>query len=209
MTGASVVDATLITYTTATAVFAITPGQSTAVVIQQTVDNGWRAGLAAAIGCAVANVTHATAAGIGLAVLVSHAPVVLDVIRLCGGAYLIWLGGNSLWRARRPDTAIRREPASQSRRVAFKQGLVTNLLNPSIATFYLAVVPSFMTAGSGASHYVLLAAIHVSLAFASHNLWAGLFNQIGHLMRNLTARRVFDALAGVALVYLAVRVLGK
>jgi threonine/homoserine/homoserine lactone efflux protein len=93
--------------------------------------------------------------------------------------------------------------------VALRQGLVTNLLNPSIATFYLAVVPSFMTAGRGASRYVLLAAIHVSLAFASHNAWAGLFNQIGHLMRNITARRVFDAVAGTALIYLAVRVLGK
>jgi threonine/homoserine/homoserine lactone efflux protein len=206
MSGVSVVDATLITYTTATAIFAITPGQSTTVVIQQTVDNGWRAGLAAAIGCAIANVAHATAAGIGLAVLVRHAPMVLDGIRWCGGAYLIWLGGHSLWRARTAAAAIRREPPSQSRHLALSQGLVTNLLNPSILTFYLVVVPTFMPAGSGASRYLLLAAIHVSLAFASHNLWAGLFNQIGHLMRNLTARRVFDALAGSALLYLAVRV---
>ena len=86
---------------------------------------------------------------------------------------------------------------------------MTNLLNPSIATFYLAVVPSFMAAGSGASRYVLLAAIRGIMAFSSHNAWAGLFNQIGHLMRNLTARRAFDALAGAALVYLAVRVLRK
>ena len=127
----------------------------------------------------------------------------------CGGAYLIWLGGNSLWRAWRPEAAVPRETPSQSRHVAFRHGLVTNLLNPSIATFYLAVVPSFMSAGGGASRYLLLAAIHVSLAFASHNAGAGLFNQIGHLMRNVTARRVFDALAGAALIYLAVRVLGK
>jgi threonine/homoserine/homoserine lactone efflux protein len=201
--------AALVAYASATAIFAATPGQSTAVVIQQTVDHSWRAGFAAAVGCAVANVVHATAAGIGLAILVSHFPVVLDAIRIGGGAYLIWLGANSLWRAARPAGNVRPDVESRSGRVAFRQGLVTNLLNPSIATFYLAVVPSFMPPGGTAAGYVLLAVIHVSLAFACHNAWAGLFNQIGHLMKSLRARRVFDALAGVALVFLAVRVLGR
>jgi threonine/homoserine/homoserine lactone efflux protein len=200
------IDPALATYLGVTIVFAATPGQSTTVVIQQTVDHGWPAGVAAAVGCAVANVAHATTAGLGLAVLIARAPQALAVIRVAGGAYLIWLGGRSLWRAARPPAA---PPASAGAagRAAFSQGLVTNLLNPSIVTFYLVVVPAFIAPGDPGSRFVLLATIHVACAFACHSGWAGLFNQVGHLLHGVGARRAFDACAGLALIGLAVRML--
>jgi threonine/homoserine/homoserine lactone efflux protein len=199
------IDATLATYTGFTLVFAATPGQSTAVVIQQTVDNGWRAGFSAAVGCAIANIFHATGTRVGLGLLVGYWPGALAAVRFGGAAYLFWLGGKSVWRAVRPPAAL---PAAASAigRVAFRQGLVTNLLNPSIVTFYLAVVPTFLRPVDPPSRYVVLAVIHVSLAFACHNTWAGLFNQLGHLLRSVRARRVFDAIAGLALGWLGARV---
>jgi threonine/homoserine/homoserine lactone efflux protein len=200
------IDPALATYVGATIVFAATPGQSTAVVIQQTVDHGWPAGISTAVGCAVANVAHATAAGVGLAVLMARIPQALGAIRVAGGAYLIWLGGRSLWRAARPPAGAPTFEGSAGR-VAFRQGLVTNLLNPSIVTFYLVVVPAFIAPGDRASRFALLAAIQVACAFVCHNGWAGLFNQIGHLLHSVRARRVFDACAGLALIGLAVRML--
>ncbi|HEY6359009.1 MAG TPA: LysE family translocator [Vicinamibacterales bacterium] len=198
------IDPTLAVYVGATLAFAATPGQSTAVVIQQTVDNGWRAGLATAVGVALANVGHATMAGVGLAVLMARMPQALAVIRVAGSLYLAWLGGRSLWRAARPpERGFPAGPAAGP--AAFGQGLVTNLLNPSIVTFYLVVVPTFIAPGDRTSRFVLLAAIHVTCAFACHNGWAGLFNQIGHLLRTVRARRVFDVCAGLALIGLAVR----
>jgi threonine/homoserine/homoserine lactone efflux protein len=198
------IDTSLATYIGATIIFAATPGQSTAVVIQQTVDQGWSAGFAAATGCAIANVAHAATAGVGLAVLSARMPEALAVIRVAGGAYLVWLGGRSLWRAL--WAPISAPPFRRSAgRVAFVQGLVTNLLNPSIVTFYLVVVPTFLAPGDRASRFVLLAAIHVACAFACHNGWAGLFNQIGHVLHSVRARRIFDLCAGLALIGLAIR----
>lgn len=199
------IDATLATYTVATLAFAATPGQSTAVVIQHTVDDGWRAGFLAAVGCAIANVFHATATRIGLGLLLGYWPGALLAVRFGGAAYLLWLGGKSLWRAARPR-ATPAAAASTIGQVAFRQGLVTNLLNPSIVTFYLAVVPTFLRPGDPPARYAVLAAIHVSLAFGCHNTWAGLFNQIGHLLRSVRARRIFDVIAGLALVGLGGRV---
>jgi threonine/homoserine/homoserine lactone efflux protein len=198
-------DTVLATYIGATMVFAATPGQSTAVVIQQTVDYGWPAGAAAAVGCAVANVAHATTAGVGLAVLIARLPEALAVIRVAGGAYLVWLGGRSLWRALRPSVNAPPSPGSIGRQ-AFGQGLMTNLLNPSIVTFYLVVVPTFIAPGDRPSTFVLLAAIHVASAFGCHTGWAGLFNQIGHLLQSARARRIFDVCAGLALLALAARI---
>jgi threonine/homoserine/homoserine lactone efflux protein len=200
------IDAELAAYIGFTLAFAATPGQSTAVVIQHTVDNGWRAGFSAAVGCAIANIFHATGTRVGLGLLLAWWPGALTVVRVGGAAYLCWLGGRSLWRALRPPRTLL-AAASTIGRVAFRQGLVTNLLNPSIVTFYLAVVPTFLRPSDPPSRYVVLAVIHVSFAFGCHNTWAGLFNQIGHLLRSVRARRVFDALAGVALMALAVRVL--
>jgi threonine/homoserine/homoserine lactone efflux protein len=132
-------------------------------------------------------------------------PQALVVIRVAGGSYLIWLGARSLWRAARPPESAPPSGGAVGR-VAFGQGLVTNLLNPSIVTFYLVVVPTFISPGDRTSRFVLLAAIHVGCAFACHNGWAGLFNQIGHLLRTVRARRVFDVCAGLALIGLAARV---
>jgi threonine/homoserine/homoserine lactone efflux protein len=199
------IDAELTTYLGFATIFAATPGQSTAVVIQQTVDHGWRAGIATASGCLLANVVHATTAGIGLAVLVDRLPEALAVIRLAGASYLAWLGGRSLWRALRPQPISPAE-ARAAGRVALGQGFLTNLLNPSIPTFYLVAVPTFVPPAHPLSGYVLLAAIHVVVAFGCHNAWSALFNQLGQLMRSLRARRIFDTVAGVALLWLGARI---
>ena len=82
-----------------TAVFVVTPGSTTAVVVRNTLAGGHRAGLSAALGAAAANSTHATLAGLGLWVLVGRWPALLDAIRVAGAAYLAWLGLQSLMRA--------------------------------------------------------------------------------------------------------------
>ena len=82
-----------------TAVLVATPGATTAVVVRNTLAGGRRAGMAAALGAAIGNTTHAVAAGLGLAVLVARWPDALTAIRIAGGVYLGWLGLRSLARA--------------------------------------------------------------------------------------------------------------
>ena len=86
-------------YLTFTAILVVTPGSTTAVVVRNTLLGGRRAGLATALGAAAANTTHATLAGIGLSVLLTTFPHIVDVVRLGGAAYLAWLGVLSLGRA--------------------------------------------------------------------------------------------------------------
>ena len=79
-----------------TAVLVATPGAATAVVVRNTLAGGRRAGMAAALGAALGNTTHAAAAGLGLAVLVTRWPAGLTAIRVAGAAFLCWLGIRSL-----------------------------------------------------------------------------------------------------------------
>lgn len=203
---------TLAAYVSATFVLAATPGATTAVVIRNTLANGWRGGVTAAAGAAVGNSTWATFAAIGVAMLLARSPVVFQVVQAGGVLYLAWLGSNSLIRAFRPRAAhpVSGRPLGDLvTAAAFRQGLLTNLLNPPIVTFYLIVVPTFLPPGGGTAAFALLAAIHIVIAFGCHVAWATAFDRIGHVFTAPGARRGLDAAAGIAILWLAARVLLK
>jgi threonine/homoserine/homoserine lactone efflux protein len=208
------VDSLLAAYLTFTAILVVTPGSTTAVVVRNTLIAGRTAGLAAALGAAAGNTSHATAAGLGLAVVFARWPMALGAIRVAGAIYLAWLGFKSIHRvARHGDGGLQMLSESNSRssaadhRGSFRQGLIVNLLNPAIATFYLVVVPSFIPAGASTWRFAILAAIHVGMALVCHSVWAMGLGTLRQLFRPPLARRALEGATGVALLALAVRVL--
>lgn len=202
----------LLGYLSLTAALVITPGATTAVVVRNTLASGWRGGIAAAAGAAMANSTHAAAAGLGLAVFVARIPALLVAIKIAGGLYLAWLGIASLKRvltgAALPISgAIISGTDGIAHHHAVREGLMVNLLNPPIATFYLAVVPAFVPEGASHSCYVQLAAIHVGMAFICHTLWALALDRLRHLLTHPAARLALEGLTAAALLVIAARVL--
>jgi len=198
----------LAAYVPVTLLLVVTPGATTAVVIRNVLEGGRRGGVFTALGAALANSTHAAAAGLGLAILLSEVPALATAVRIVGGLYLAWLGLAAMRRARRPGPGImgaldaRRPDLARS---AFRQGLTVNLLNPAIITFYLAVVPTFIPSGAGSSAFVLLSAIHVSLAFLCHVGWASAFDGLRRAGAGPRSLRLLEGLAGLALLWLAAR----
>ena len=206
-------DPLLLAYLSFTFILVITPGSTTAVVVRNTLAGGRPAGLAAAAGAAVGNTSHATAAGLGLAVVFSRWPLALVALRVAGAAYLAWLGLSSLYRVVRfSDGGMQMmagndvRPTPGQRRGSFRQGFAVNILNPAIATFYLIVVPSFLPPGASRWYFAVLAAVHVGLAFACHGLWAVGLDRIRRLFHRPEARRLLEGATGVALIALAARV---
>ena len=206
-------DPLLFAYLTFTVMLVVTPGSTTAVVVRNTLRGGRTAGLAAAAGAAVGNTSHATAAGLGLAVVFARWPAALMLLRVSGAIYLAWLGLNSIYRvATQADGGLQilasdADRASSLRGGSFRQGLVVNLLNPAIATFYLIVVPSFLPAGAPQWYFALLAAMHIALALTCHGVWAVALDSLRRLFRPPLARRVLEGATGIALLALAARVL--
>ena len=199
-------------YLTFTALLVVTPGSTTAVVVRNTLIGGPAAGLAAALGAAMANATHATAAGLGLALLFARWPPALATVRIAGGLYLMWLGINSLYRAAvHADGGLRLtatdDRSTADQRSAFRQGLFVNLLNPPIVTFYLVVVPTFIPAGAPRWYFAVLAVTHVAMALACHSTWAIGFHTLRRLFEAPSRRRWLEGATGVALLALALRVM--
>jgi threonine/homoserine/homoserine lactone efflux protein len=205
-------DPLLVAYLTFTFLLAVTPGSTTAVVVRNTLAGGRSAGFAAAAGAALGNTSQATAAGLGVAVVLARFPSALVALRMLGAAYLAWLGAMSIWRvARRHESALGVLAAgtgvsSEERRASFRQGLTVNLLNPAITTFYLVVVPSFLPTDAPGWYYAALAAMHIAIAFTCHGVWTVAFDRLREFFRMPTARRLLEAATGAALLGLAARV---
>ena len=201
------VDARLATYLSLTTLLALTPGATTAVVVRNALAGGRRTGFAAAIGAAAGNATQAAASGLGLALLLGRVPAVLLILRVAGALYLAWLGMTSLTRIFGERRPLGREGHSSQTRSAFRQGLVTNLLNPPIITFYLVIVPSFLPADAGPRHFAALAAMHIAIALVCHAGWAMAFDRLRTLFAKPAFGRALEVGTGVALLILAARTL--
>ena len=210
-------DPQLIAYVSFTAVLVLTPGSTTAVVVRNALIGGRKAGLTAAMGAAFANTSHATAAGLGLAVVFARWPWAMTTLSVAGAAYLAFLGIRSLHRVlKHPDGGLRMMDADSKadfavddRRGSFRQGLAVNLLNPAIATFYLVVLPSFLRADAPRWYFAALAAIHIGMALACHGAWALALDHVRRFFRPPLARRILEGATGVALVALGIRVLWR
>ena len=124
-------------------VLVLTPGPNMIYCISRTLCQGRAAGLVSLAGVLLGFVAHLLAAALGLTALLMAVPLAFDVIKLAGAAYLLWLA----WQAVRPGGAApfqaRSLPADPPAKL-FRMGLVTNLLNPKVAMFYLSFFPQFL-----------------------------------------------------------------
>lgn len=206
-------DPLFLAYLSLTAALVITPGATTAVVVRNTLAGGWRGGVAATVGAAIGNSTHAAAAGLGLAVVIARVPTVLFGIQLTGGLYLIWLGLGSARRLLQhnalPVSGAILSARNGGTHHALREGVMVNLLNPSIALFYLAVVPSFLPHPTPRGYYPQLAAVHVAMAFVCHSVWAFGLDRLRHVLTRPAARVALEAVTAGALFLLAGRVLSE
>lgn len=147
-------------------VIELTPGPNMAWLAILTIDKGRRAGAAAVAGVSLGLAIIGVAAAFGLATLLEGAPVLTKALGWAGALYLLWLAWDG-WRD--SDTPIDRGAAAADLPEAFRRGLVTNLLNPKAAIFYLTVLPNFLGQAEGSLKATLfLTAVYVAVATLVH-----------------------------------------
>lgn len=148
-------------------------------------------------------------AAVGIAVVLDRWPIAATGVNVAGAAFLLWLGAKSLWRAAAYTGSLGASSpqAGGSSASGFRQGLFVNLLNPSITSFYVAVVPAFMPAGAPGWYYWPLASAHVVIAFVCHAGWSLAFGRLRATASRPWVARGLEAATGLVLVGLALAVL--
>jgi len=188
----------------------MSPGPDFVIVLRSVLTSGRRAGMACAAGIGSGALVWAVVTSIGVAGLLAASAVAFTVVKLLGAAYLVLLGIQALLAARRGGYEQADEPqAEQVRRstfVAYRQGLLTNLFNPKVAVFFLALWPQFLPPDATVADTAILAAV----AGVVPVIWFSvLSNVVTALRRFLTAsrvRRTIDAVMGTLLVGIGVRI---
>jgi len=199
----------ILLYIAAVFVAMIAPGPDLLFILATGARGGPRAGVLATLGVMTSEVIQIAAVAAGLATLLSEAPAAFLVLRLCGAAYLLYLGVQALRSARRgapldePETR-----AGLTGGYAYLRGLMTNLANPKQVTFVVALLPQFVDRGLGhvPLQFAVLGAIFIAfeaLIDGTVGLTAGRLSS--WLSRRRRARQALDAGAGTIMVALAAR----
>ena len=121
----------------------ISPGPDMLYTAARSLSQGTKAGILSALGIFCGCLVHTAAAVFGLSKIIEESALLFSIIKYAGAAYLIYLGTRSLFTGKKNETEIAQlEPISN--RKIFIQGMITNVLNPKVAIFFLSFLPQFI-----------------------------------------------------------------
>jgi threonine/homoserine/homoserine lactone efflux protein len=191
----------LVAFLAVSALVIVTPGQDTALTIRNTLLGGRTAGVFTAIGVSAGQATWTVATSLGVGALLVASEPAFFALKLAGGAYLVFLGVQTLWRRGKVlPLALGGERVGS--RTALRQGVLSNLGNPKMLAFFTSLLPQFASSFAG-----LLA---LGLTFCAMTLvWLSLYSVIvtraGALLRRERVRRTIEAVTGTVLIALGLR----
>ncbi|MEH6373282.1 LysE family translocator [Streptomyces sp. KLMMK] len=200
----------------------LTPGLDTALILRTAAVGHHRRVWGVVLGIQTGTLLWGVLSALGITAVLTASHLAYAILRWAGAAYLVWMGGRILIPALRrqaagagsdsPDTlpdaagAPGKPDAGDSFRGGWRRGTVTNLLNPKMGAFYVAVLPQFIPAG--VSHLMagtMLAGVHILLA----TLWSGVLIAFARALRTSlrrpSARRILDRISGTVIAGFGVR----
>jgi len=184
---------------------AITPGPGVFYVLARSLRGGRKEGVLSAAGTFLGGLVHVAAAAFGLSAILAASAVAFETVRYAGAAYLIFLGYRMI-RSRREETL---ELSPGGSRGTFAQGVMTEVLNPKTALFFLSFIPQFVSLAHGhvAAQFLLLGAISVTLNTCADLVVACFAGPLGSAMkRNAKLRSRQRAVSGSAMIGLGLYV---
>ncbi len=205
------IDSQVIAFMCVAAMLTLTPGADTMLVVRNVLRGGRQDGIITTCGICTGLFVHAMLSALGVSVILMHSATAFHLVKYAGACYLVWLGIPSLWSAVRgidppPGTAPRFTPDAIARQHCFREGLLSNVLNPKVAVFYLAFLPQFIGPTDPVlQKSLLLTGIH----YVEGMLWlvavSMVVDQTRRFFLTSTVRRWLDGMCGAVFVGFGVR----
>jgi threonine/homoserine/homoserine lactone efflux protein len=182
----------------------VTPGPDTALTIRNTLLGGPRAGTLTAVGVAVGQAIWTLATCLGLAALLAASAPAFTWLRWLGAAYLIYLGWDAMFGARRNRSLVGSSFPSRPRLgavAAMRQGVLSNLGNPKMAVFFASLLPQFAPSGRPTFAGLLaLGLVFCLMTLAWLSLYAWVIARAGDVLQRSGVRRAIEGITGAALI---------
>ncbi|RFU42449.1 LysE family translocator [Actinomadura logoneensis] len=178
----------------------LTPGLDTALILRTAALGQRRRAWGVVLGIQTGTLVWGAFASLGVTALLTASHMAYTALRWAGAAYLLWMGLHMLWTSWRrvPDALTAGVEAEPDRlRDGWRRGALTNLLNPKVGAFYMALLPQFIPAD--VPHFAFgmaLAGIHVTFGI----VWSAVLVTFAHALRSWlsrpSARRLLDRVTG-------------
>jgi RhtB (resistance to homoserine/threonine) family protein len=130
-------------------VLSVTPGPDTFYILGRTISQGTNSGIASVLGISTGVLIHTIAAAVGLSTILATSALVFKIIKLIGAAYLIYLGITLILASKDTHALSKNNLSSSSLWKIYRQGVMTNVLNPKVALFFLSFLPQFIDPNHG------------------------------------------------------------
>ncbi len=200
----------LLPFLVASVLVTVVPGADMALVTRQVFIGGPRLAQRTIMGNLTGICVHGAALAIGLSALLVASATAYTVVKLAGAAYLVWLGIQTIRAARRPAVTLDAAPAGAgavTARRAYVQGLVSTVLNPKPALFFLTFLPQFIDRhGSVLSQTLFLTAVHVLVGLIWLTAYAHMVQRARQVLTGNRFRVWLERSTGAVLIALGVRV---
>lgn len=183
----------------------LTPGADTVFILTKSIAGGYRQGIASVAGIVCGLFVHTTLATFGLSVILMTSALSFNIVKIAGAAYLIYLGIMAL--KSKSSININKENAS-SFFLVFRQGLFTNLLNPKVALFFLALLPQFVKSNAESPVPFLILGftfIFIGSLWSLFLVWASA--RISNTLRQSKFSYYLNKAAGVIFIALGLNIL--
>ena len=195
------------------ALLTIIPGADMALVTRSTLAGGRRAAFLTTLGINLGCLVHASASAFGISAILRTSALAFAIMKTIGAAYLVIIGIRAIvdtWRDKSAQPALSStlgvHGSGISPRRAFSEGLMTNVLNPKVAIFYLTLLPQFIEPGDPVLLKSLaLGTIHNVMGFVWLTIYAWFIDQFAAFLNRPTVKHTLERVTGAVLIALGVR----
>ncbi len=189
----------------------LTPGVDTMLIIKNSARGGWIDGAVSSLGICSGLFVHAAVSALGISIILLKTAWAFNALKFAGAAYLVWLGLCCWKRVARGEhnlltgnMSLPQESFHFSR--SFREGFLSNVLNPKTVIFYMAFLPQFIDPSQPPLYQSLfVAAIHFSVAMIYQCTLAAMVDKARVLLQGPMVNRIFDTLTGSVLLFVGVK----
>lgn len=196
----------LVLYLGAAFLLTITPGPDTALVTRVALGAGNPAARRTIVGIITGLMVWGVLAAVGVAALLAASAPVFTVLKLCGAAYLFWLGAQAFWSTRHNQAHrdVQVQPGAYTS--PYRQGLLSNLLNPKVGVFYTTFLPQFIPPHvSVVMAYLFLAGILTVMTLIWLLSYARMVVRMGDVLQRPRVRNMLQRITGAVLIAFGLR----
>ncbi len=196
----------LLTFLLLSSFVVMSPGVDTALITKRTVSEGRTSGYRMAMGITAGSLVHTFAAAFGLSAILMQSALAFEIVKYVGAIYLIYLGVSSFMTRKKQETEENLKDQIKPGQSAFKQGLLSNVLNPKVAMFFLTFLPQFVTPGSSSIQQLLMmGVIYTFLSISWFFVYVFFINYLRSWLLSAKVQRAMDRATGLVLIGFGVK----